>query len=92
MDFVNKLITQLPLNETFFLKNLYLCTMPVIHPKYITDTAGKKLVVLPIKEFETIMEQLEDLDDIRLYDEAKKEDSGDRISLDEYLKRRQNKA
>ncbi len=45
--------------------------MLTVHPQYITDTAGKKLVVLPIKEFKTIMDELEDLDDIRLYDEAK---------------------
>ncbi len=45
--------------------------MLTVHPQYITDTAGKKLVVLPIKEFKTMMDELEDLDDIRLYDEAK---------------------
>ncbi len=42
-----------------------------VHPQYITDTAGKKLVVLPMKEFKTIMEELEDLEDIKLYDSAK---------------------
>ena len=42
-----------------------------VHPQYITDTAGKKLVILPMKEFKTIMEELEDLEDIKLYDNAK---------------------
>lgn len=42
-----------------------------IHPQYITDTAGKKLVILPMKEFKTIMEELEDLEDVKLYDQAK---------------------
>ena len=46
--------------------------MVTVHPQYITDTQGKKLsVVLPLDEFKTIMEELEELEDIRLYDEAK---------------------
>ena len=40
-------------------------------PQYITDNKGNKLsVVLPIKEYKKILEDLEELDDIRLYDEA----------------------
>ncbi len=40
-------------------------------PQYITDNKGKKLsVVLPLKEYKKIMEELEELEDIRLYDEA----------------------
>ncbi|MBO9684115.1 MAG: hypothetical protein J7502_15860 [Flavisolibacter sp.] len=40
-------------------------------PQYITDNKGKKLsVVLPIKDYRKIMEELEELEDIRLYDEA----------------------
>ena len=43
-----------------------------VHPQYITDNTGKKLsVVLPMKEFKTIMEELEELEDVRLYDAAK---------------------
>ena len=60
--------------------------MITIHPQYITDTAGKKLVVLPVNEFNTIMEELEELEDIRLYDEAKKEDNGERVPFADYLK------
>ncbi len=46
--------------------------MLAVHPQYITDNNGKKLsVVLPIKEFKAIIEELEELEDIRLYDEAK---------------------
>ena len=45
--------------------------MLTIHPQYITDTAGKKLVILPMKEFKNMMEELEDLDDVKLYDRAK---------------------
>lgn len=44
-----------------------------INPQYITDTKGKKIsVILPIKEFQSIIEELEELEDIRLYDKAKK--------------------
>lgn len=47
--------------------------MLTVHPKYITDSTGKKIsVVIPIKDFKAIMEELEELEDIKLYDEAKK--------------------
>lgn len=49
--------------------------MRTIHPQYITDNTGKKLsVVLPIEEYNTILDELEELEDIRLYDEAKAAD------------------
>jgi PHD/YefM family antitoxin component YafN of YafNO toxin-antitoxin module len=63
--------------------------MITVHPQYINDAEGNKsLVVLPAKEFAAIMEELEDLEDVKLYDEAKKEDTGDRILFSEYLKNR----
>ena len=65
--------------------------MLTIHPQYITDTAGKKLVILSFSEFESIMEELDELDDVRLYDDAKKEDDGKRILLSDYLKQRNEK-
>jgi hypothetical protein len=65
--------------------------MITVHPQYITDTAGKKLVVLPLHEFDNIMEALEAIEDVKLYDEAKKEDDGERISLSDYLQHRQSK-
>ncbi len=37
------------------------------------------------------IEELEDLEDVRLYDEAKKEDDGERILLSDYLKKRKAK-
>jgi hypothetical protein len=47
--------------------------MLTVHPQYITDSTGKKIsVVLPMKDFKAIMEELEELEDIKLYDEAKK--------------------
>ena len=43
-----------------------------LHPQYITDNTGKKIsAVLPIKEFKTLLDELEDLEDIKLYDESK---------------------
>lgn len=66
--------------------------MTAIHPQYITDNTGKKIsVILPLKEFDAIMEELEELEDIRLFDEAKKEDDGTRILFSDYLKNRNPK-
>jgi PHD/YefM family antitoxin component YafN of YafNO toxin-antitoxin module len=66
--------------------------MLTVHPQYITDANGEKsLVILPAKEFDTLMEELEELEDIRLYDEAKKEDTGERISFSDYVKNRKAK-
>jgi hypothetical protein len=40
---------------------------------FITDDTGKKIsVVLPISEYQKMIEELEDLEDIKLYDNAKK--------------------
>lgn len=65
--------------------------MIAIHPQYIKDTAGKNLVILPQQEFDKIMEELEDMEDIRLYDEAMKNDTGERILFSDYLKNRKAK-
>ncbi len=44
-----------------------------VNPQYITNNAGRKIsVILPLKDFRAIMEELEELEDIRLYDDAKK--------------------
>jgi hypothetical protein len=43
-------------------------------------------VVLPAKEFDTMMEELEDMEDVQLYDEAKKNDTGERIPMEEAFK------
>jgi len=59
-----------------------------LHPQYITNEDGKKVsVVLPMDEFAQIMEELDELEDIRLYDEAKKDEQS-YISLDEYVRQR----
>jgi len=66
--------------------------MITVHPQYIKDASGQKsLVILPAKEFNTIIEELEELEDVKLYDEAKKEDAGERILFSDYLKNRKKK-
>lgn len=60
-----------------------------LHPQYINDTKGNKsMVVLSIQEFELLMEELEDLEDICLYDESQKEDTGERMLFSDYLNSR----
>jgi PHD/YefM family antitoxin component YafN of YafNO toxin-antitoxin module len=71
--------------------------MIMLHPQYIKDANGNKsMVILPAKEFDTLMEELEELEDIRLYDEAKKNDTGERIPMAEAFRmieeKRQNKS
>jgi len=61
--------------------------MITVHPQYITDAEGNKIsVILPMKEFEALLEELDEMEDIRLYDEAMKEDDGECIPLDEAIK------
>ncbi|MCX8020599.1 MAG: hypothetical protein N2747_08925 [Chitinophagaceae bacterium] len=44
---------------------------PIPH-QYITDHTGKKIsVILPIDEYHKFLEALDELEDIRLYDESK---------------------
>jgi len=60
--------------------------------QFLTDEKGNRTaVVLPIKKYNKLIEKLEDLEDVRLYDEAKREDDGYRISFDDYLKTRKSK-
>ncbi len=62
-----------------------------LHPQYITDTSGKKhSVVLPIKEYNLLLEELEELEDIKLYDAVKAKNESS-ISFEQYLKKRKKK-
>ena len=59
-----------------------------LHPQYVTDSNGRAIsVLLPIKEFKIILEELEELEDIKLYDKAKKNDDGVRIPMDEAFRK-----
>ncbi|MES2377362.1 MAG: hypothetical protein V4553_12315 [Bacteroidota bacterium] len=65
--------------------------MNTIHPQYITDEDGKKTaVVLSMDEFEQILDELDELEDIKLFDEAKK-DNEPAMLLDDYVKQRFSK-
>jgi len=50
--------------------------MIAIHPEYVVDDKNRKrAVVLPVAEWQQLMEELEELEDIRAYDEAKAQPS-----------------
>jgi hypothetical protein len=59
--------------------------MSVFKEEYVVDAAGNRTAVLvPISAWEEIIEALEELDDIRAYDEAKREPS-DAIPFEQAL-------
>jgi hypothetical protein len=46
--------------------------MVTLHPEYVVDEKQRrKAVLLPLAEWDRIIEDLEDLDDIRAFDAAK---------------------
>lgn len=64
-----------------------------LHPQFITDNSGNKIsVILSMKEYRSILEDLQELEDIRQYDETKKNDDGIRIKIDDYIKKRKTKS
>ncbi len=45
--------------------------MLTLNPQFITDKKGKKLsVIVSMKEYNKLIEEMEELEDIRLYDEG----------------------
>jgi PHD/YefM family antitoxin component YafN of YafNO toxin-antitoxin module len=59
--------------------------------QFVTDEKGKKVaVILPIEQYQKMIEELEEADDIRLYDKAKAE-GGEKILFSDYLKQRKGK-
>lgn len=67
--------------STLTLKNL------LMKAQYVTDSSGKKTsVLLPVKIFEKMLEDLEELEDIRLYDEAKRA-GGKSLPMEEAFRR-----
>ena len=54
--------------------------------QFIVNTKGKRTaVLLPIKEYERMLEALEDAEDIRLYDEAKADPNQTYIPFDQIV-------
>jgi hypothetical protein len=57
--------------------------------QFITDEKGNKIsIVIPLKEYSIILEDLEKLNDIRLFDEVKEKNEKS-LPLEEYLNQRQ---
>jgi hypothetical protein len=59
--------------------------------QFITDDHGNKLaVILPMRDYQKMLENLEEMEDIKLYDEvkARKEEA---LPFSEYLKKRKKK-
>jgi hypothetical protein len=56
--------------------------------QFVTDEKGKKIaIILPIEQYQRMIEELEEAEDIRLYDKAKAE-GGEKILFSDYLKER----
>lgn len=54
--------------------------------QFITDTKGNKIsVILPIRDYEKMMDDLEELEDIKAYDQAKARKS-DPVPFDQAVK------
>jgi PHD/YefM family antitoxin component YafN of YafNO toxin-antitoxin module len=65
--------------------------LTLVKPQYITDENGEKVsVILPISEYERLIDELEDNEDIKLFDEAKT-DTEPSMPFDEYVRQRQSK-
>jgi PHD/YefM family antitoxin component YafN of YafNO toxin-antitoxin module len=72
------------------LKYKILDIMLTLQPQYITDTAGKQLVVLSLEEYNQILEELEEIEDLMDLEDHKAEDDGYRMDFDEYVARRKS--
>jgi hypothetical protein len=59
-----------------------------LHPQYITDENGQRVsVVLPIRQWQQVLDELDELDDTRLYDEVKARNEST-ITLAQYRQKR----
>ncbi len=58
----------------------------VVHPKFVVDEHQKRqAVLLPYEEWEKIIAEIEELDEIRAYDEAKSRPS-EPVAFDDAVK------
>jgi hypothetical protein len=59
--------------------------------QYITDDKGNVIsIIIPVAEYKRILEELEELEDIRLYDDVKGKNEKS-IPFDNYLRVREKK-
>ena len=62
--------------------------MVYLHAQKIKDTAGNNLIVLPEGEFDALVKQIEDMEDIEAYLQAKLNDKAEEdISMEELIKK-----
>ena len=60
--------------------------MVTVHPQYVVDeNQHRRAVLLPVAEWQKVVEELEELDDIRAYDQAK-EFPGESISFEQAVR------
>lgn len=58
---------------------------------FVVDNSGKRIaVMLPIKEYERILDELEEKEDVRLYDKVKARNE-ERITLEQYMTERKKR-
>jgi len=56
--------------------------------EYITTDKGNKTkVVIPVNDYKKLIAKAEELDEIKAYDKAKKEDDSKRIPINKLLKK-----
>jgi hypothetical protein len=58
-----------------------------LHPQLITDATGARLVAFPQQELESMLEEIEDWEDTLLLAQAKANDTGERIPMEEVFSR-----
>jgi hypothetical protein len=62
--------------------------MKGLKPQFVTDNTGKKIaVMIPLKEYELMLQELEEIEDVKLYDAVKSKGEKS-IPFDTYLKQR----
>ncbi|QKJ30839.1 hypothetical protein HQ865_14135 [Mucilaginibacter mali] len=62
--------------------------LTLVRPQYITNENGERIsVVLPVDEYERMIQELEDMDDVKLYDKVKNANESS-MPFDAYLKQR----
>ena len=60
--------------------------MIALHPEYIVDIEKHtKAVVIPVKEWNIILDEMEELNDIRAYDVAKADDKDEIIPFSQAI-------
>ena len=60
--------------------------MVVLHPEFVVDGRdNRKAVLLSIEEWEKVVDELEELEDMRLYDAVKKQ-AGEAIPFEQAVK------